>query len=77
MIDKNYVLTNLKYLLNPSISSNKIIYIFFGLLFSTLILDSSLLKIYSLLNSILNPGHQYFIFILIVFAFTISHFSSC
>jgi hypothetical protein len=74
MIDKNYVLTNLKYLLNPSISSNKIIYIFFGLLFSTLILDSSLLKIYSLLNSILNPGHQYFIFILIVFAFTISQY---
>jgi hypothetical protein len=74
MVNNHEILLKFKYFLNPSLHSNKIIYIFFGLLFFFLVIDSSLLKIYTFLNSFLSQTQQYFIFALISFTFVICQY---
>jgi hypothetical protein len=69
MVDKRAFFNTAKHIVYPLVSSNRIIFTFVGILLFALLIDSSLVKIYTFLNSILQTNQQYFIFILITFAF--------
>jgi hypothetical protein len=74
MVDKQGILHFLKFLVVPSISSNKVLFIIFGILLFALLVDSSLLNIYTFLNSIFLFDQQYLIFIIITFLFIVGQY---
>jgi len=74
MVTKQDIIHNLKYLVYQSISSNRIIIVFAVILLFALFVDSSLIKLYTFLNSIQNPDQQYFTFIFIAFVFVVGQY---
>ena len=74
MVSKQDILHNLRYLVYPSISSNKLIITFTVILLFALFIDSSLLKIFTFLNSIQHADQQYFTFIYIAFTFVVGQY---
>jgi hypothetical protein len=73
-VNKQGIFHYLKFLVFPSISSNKVLLIIFGILLFTLLVDSSLLKTYTFLNGIFLPDQQYFTLIIITFLFIIGQY---
>ncbi len=64
----------MKGLLYPSIYSNRVIITFAIILLFALFIDSSLLKIYTFLNSIQNTDQQNLAFVFIVIAFVVGQY---